>query len=88
MSKRTVRRVKRYGKSRKVKRGGCPEWDNFKKLFGFKGSKNQQSLNSLHSRENTLLDSINKTKSPGPKNSLQHQLKNVQDQISNIHKKK
>lgn len=103
MSKRTVRRVKRYGKSRKVRRQGKSRkirrnntrklrrggmCEGLKEFMGFNVSKDREQLDNLLEQQDGLLDTINKSTTPADaKDSLISHLQNVQYQISELQKK-
>ena len=102
MSKRTVRRVKRYGKSMKVRRQGKSRkirrnntrklrrggmCEGLKEFMGFNVSKDREQLDELLTRQDALASMINNSSTQSnAKRSFEIQLQNVQDQISKLQK--
>ena len=102
MSKRTVRRVKRYGKSRRVRRQGKSRkirrnntrklrrggmCEGLKEFMGFNVSKDREQLDNLLKQQDALASMIDTPNiSEDAKRSFEIQLQNVQDQISELQK--
>lgn len=102
MSKRTVRRVKRYGKSRRVRRQGKSRkirrnktrklrggmCEGLKEFMGFNVSKDRKQLDKLLEQQDELISRIkDPSTSTDAKNLLKIQLQNVHDQISELQTK-